>query len=516
MSDQGAAAPTGVAGRESFFGETTRLHRASLAALFLTALVVRLIDFKEPPLDYHPTRQLRGALISREIYYQWQPSADRAVRESSIDAAQGEPKYEPPLLEGLVALSYLVTGGEHLWLARIWSIFFWLVGGVFIYKLGRRITSSDGGLVSAAYYLFLPFGVLASRSFQPDPLMVMLLTMTAYSLIRWSDLRTWRWAVLTGLVAGLTVLVNGRPAPIVGLMLVGVILTLGPIRRLIREPQVWAMVGLAAVLPAVYYVGFTGEGSLGWISAYSTGMAGLLRDPSLYARWFLFLDELVYMGLALVGVAGIALLARTAKGLLIGLWIGYVIYGLALPYTIYTHDYYNLPIVPIIALCLAPIGSLLLERMSRLRREWKVFVIAIAVFGVGYQAWLARTALLATDYRSEPLGWVKMGRELPRDGSIIALTHDYGARVAYYGWRRVALWPTRQDFAFYQLQGRNTAGDFDSEFEQRTRGYDYFLVTLLGELDEQVALKEKLVDEFPLAIDGDGYLLFQLRSDATP
>ena len=67
-----------------------------------------------------------------------------------------------------------------------------------------------------------------------------------------------------------------------------------------------------------------------------------------------------------------------------------------------------------------------------------------------------------------------MGRELPKDAAIIALTHDYGARVAYYGWRRVDLWPTRQDFAFYRLQGHNAAADFDAEFANRTANYDYF------------------------------------------
>ena len=507
-----ASPPEGVP-QASFSRESSNLFRAGLALMFLTALGLRLIDFSEPPLDYHPTRQLRGALIARSMYYQWVPSADPAVRESAIDTARGEPEYEPPLLEALVALSYLLTGGEHLWLARIWSILFWLVGGIFIYKLGRRLTSSDGGLVSLAYFLYLPFGVLASRSFQPDALMVMLLTISAYSLIRWSEIRTWRWAILTGFVAGLTVLVKGRPAPIVGGMLVGVILALGPIKRTIRQPQVWSILALAILPPAIYYVGLTGGGTLGWISAYSTGVAGLLLDPSLYSRWFIFLDKLAYLGLALVGVAGIALLSRRSKGLLVGLWTGYVFYGLALPYTIYTHDYYSLPIVAIIALSLAPIGSLILGQMSHLRREWRVFVIGIGIFGLSYQAWLARTALLGTDYQSEPLGWVKMGRELPSDGRIIALTHDYGARVAYYGWRRVALWPTRADFAFYQLQGRNLSGDFDTEFDDRTSDYDYFLVTLLGELDEQAMLKEKLFTEFPLAIDGDGYLLFDLNPE---
>jgi hypothetical protein len=107
-----------------------------------------------------------------------------------------------------------------------------------------------------------------------------------------------------------------------------------------------------------------------------------------------------------------------------------------------------------------------------------------------------------------------MGRELPTEGSIIGLTHDYGARIAYYGWRRVAVWPTTQDFVLFDLQGRGRSADFEAEFEQRTRGYDYFLVTLFGEFEAQSALREKLVGSYPLEIDGDGYLLYRLTEDS--
>jgi len=48
----------------------------------------------------------------------------------------------------------------------------WLLGGLALYALARRIASADGALVALLYYLFLDFGVIASRSFQPDPLMV--------------------------------------------------------------------------------------------------------------------------------------------------------------------------------------------------------------------------------------------------------------------------------------------------------------------------------------------------------
>ena len=136
--------------------------------------------------------------------------------------------------------------------------------------------------------------------------------------------------------------------------------------------------------------------------------------------------------------------------------------------------------------------------------------MAVGISLIAYRSWLVRSGILGTDYYAEPAGWVNMGEDLPDLGSIIGLTHDYGARVAYYGWRNVAVWPTGQDYAFYELQGR-TQGKFEEEFEARAIGYDYFLVTLFGELENQPLLKQKLFDEYPIAVEGEGYLLFDLR-----
>ena len=501
---------TEFAEQATFFGRSRLLLGLTLAFLFLIGLSLRSLQFTEPPLDYHPTRQLRGALISRALYYRWLPSADSATRAIAIDSAKGEPQYEPPIQDALVALSYMIAGGEYLWLGRMWSILFWLIGGWFVYLLASRISSTDGGVIAVAYYLFLPLGVLVSRSFQPDALMVMLLVITAYALLMWSDERTWTWAIVAGLSAGLTVLVKGRPLPIIAAMLAGIMLSAGKPTDTIRDGKAWSILGLSALLPAFYYIGVIGRGTAGILKAYSIGLAGLLLDPAFYIRWLNFFDGLLFLNLAFIGVVGIVLLRKQPRGLMLGLWFGYVLYGLALPYTIYTHDYYNLPAVPIVALSLAPLAALLLARVARLQLGWQLFVVAVGVTLIAYRAWLVRSGIMGTDYFAEPAGWIAMGEELPAQGSIIGLTHDYGARVAYYGRRSVAVWPTGQDYAFYALQGGNK-GTFDEEFETRAKGYDYFLVTLMGELENQPLLKQKLFDQFPLAAEGDGYLLFDLR-----
>ena len=55
-------------------------------------------------------------------------------------------------------------------------------------------------------------------------------------------------------------------------------------------------------------------------------------------------------------------------------------------------------------------------------------LIAIVVFVIGYQAWIARSDLVAqaADYRREPAYLENMAKAIPADANLIGLTQDYG------------------------------------------------------------------------------------------
>jgi len=101
---------------------------ACVIAIFVLGTGLRFLDLTDPPLDFFPQRQLRGAIIARGIYYQLLPSADPTLRDQAVYLANTMDPREPSVFEGLVAVTYLITGGEHLWIARIYSILFWLLG----------------------------------------------------------------------------------------------------------------------------------------------------------------------------------------------------------------------------------------------------------------------------------------------------------------------------------------------------------------------------------------------------
>ncbi|MBK9207014.1 MAG: glycosyltransferase family 39 protein [Anaerolineales bacterium] len=165
------------------------------SALFIIFLalggLLRLLDITDPPLDFQPSRQLRNSLVAREIYYSLLPSATTEQREASATFALSVGKYEPPVIETIVAITYLFTGGENIASARVWETLFWLAAGVALFDLMRRAISPWAALAGLAYYLVLPFSVQASRSFQPDPLMTSAFVIGIYFLYRWSESYTW-------------------------------------------------------------------------------------------------------------------------------------------------------------------------------------------------------------------------------------------------------------------------------------------------------------------------------------
>ena len=140
---------------------------ASLIFLFALGGFLRLLDLTDEPLDFQPSRQLRNSLVAREIYYSVLPSATDEQKILSSSFADSVGKYEPPVIESIVAYSYFLTGGENIAIARIWLTIFWLIAGIALFDLMKRVVAPWSALIALAFYFVLPFSVQASRSFNP-------------------------------------------------------------------------------------------------------------------------------------------------------------------------------------------------------------------------------------------------------------------------------------------------------------------------------------------------------------
>ncbi len=512
--------------QKSFFASSRLFLGVTLFFLFAIALAIRAYDITDLPLDFHPTRQLFSAAKARGMYYETLTDVPEWQREFAIQQWKTKVTIEPEIMERLAAFIYRFTG-EQLWIPRLISSLVWLVGGIFVYLLARDMVSVDGGVLALAFYLFAPYGIFASRSFQPDPLMVTLIVAFWWLIYRWSDSplpvghvpervegrgvrANWTFAILAGLVGGLAIFVKFVAAFFVVGGALGALLGRFKLRELVRDPQVWA-IGLLGLLPGAAWILY---GKL-FAGLFDEGMSGrfvpaLLASPLFYLQWQTKAAA-VAGGIGLMlGLLGLLLVReRSRRVFLFGLWGAYVVFGLYFNYHISTHDYYSLPLVPIVALSLAPLGDRFFAYLGEARQGWvRSAVFVILLYGVLSTVWSVRNEMKSVDYRPQVARWAEIREALGSGASFVALTEDYGNRMAYWGWMKAPLWPSSGDL--YQADVRGNQRDIEALFSKISAQKAFFLVTDLEDLAKQPELQAQLA-HYPLFERGDDYLIYDLK-----
>ena len=203
---------------------------------------------------------------------------------------------------------------------------------------------------------------------------------------------------------------------------------------------------------------------------------------------------------------------RGLRSFLYGIWGAYILFGLFFNYHIATHDYYHLPLLPIVGLSLAPLGDWFFTRLKETTiQPWaRIGVAVILIFGLFSVLWDVRNQMKAVDYRPEAAMWAEIGAQFDEKARIVALTQDYGSRLEYWGWRESANWPYLGDAGFANIRGGTFT--FEDLFNRYSSKMSYFLVTDFDEFNKQPELKERLFSFYPVSAQGDGYLIFDLKN----
>jgi hypothetical protein len=494
----------------SFFASSRLTLIITLVVLFGLGLGIRLFDLTDLPLDFHPTRQLLSALKARGMYYQSSPGLPDWQRKMAIQQWKTRAEVEPEVFERLVATTYRVTGVQ-LWVARIYASLFWIMGGVFLLLLIRDLVSMDAAVIGTAYYLFLPYAAVASRSFQPDPLMVMLMVAFWWMVLRWSRTQTWSWAILAGALGGLAIFIKFVSAFFVIGAAVACALPHFKRGALLRKPQVWVMTVLG-ILPAAAYI-FYGVVLNGFLGRQFGGrfIPALLLSPINYVQWASMANAAAGGLAIMLGLLGLVIARdRTVRTFLIGLWGAYLLFGLFFDYHVATHDYYHLPLIAIVAVSLAPLAGAVMSYLANAtaRPVLRLLALASLLYGLLGVAWDVRAQLKSVDYRPQAAMWAQIGDVLGHGPNVVALTQDYGSRLAYWGWQNAIIWPNSGDIDYHDVRGG--AFKFPELFSRLTTGNTYFLVTDFAELDRQPGLKERLAG-FTIWAQGDGFTIYDLQ-----
>jgi 4-amino-4-deoxy-L-arabinose transferase-like glycosyltransferase len=480
---------------------------------FLLGLAVRLYDLTDLPLDFHPTRQLHSALIARGMFYQDLSDSPEWQHERAVSQWKAEGLIEPQIMQHLTAFTYRLIGAPELWAARLWAIFFWSLGGIFLVFLARDIAGLPGAALAVVFYMLWPYTAIASRAFQPESLSVASLILALWLSYRWIQNPTMSKALAAGLACGIAIYIKSTIVFLLAPAVAGLVLSTLSLRSAFKNLQVWLVAGLAILPYAIYHIyGVYVLGLLGEQYALRF-FPNLWIDLTWYLRWINEMNHVIPLEIFLFAIGGALVLSKKpAFGLFLGFFIGYILYGFVFSYHISTHDYYHLPLMVPVSLGLGLVFSELVDAMQEKRKIFSTVVIVLFIVGfMALKAWDVRVTLKRSDYRSEPAFWANLGEELGRDARVTGLMTDYGYRLAYWGWLTVEPWLGTADINVRELAGAEI--DLQGELESRLGENDYFVITQFGEYNNQPFPREYLEENYPLVIDREDVIAFDLRQN---
>jgi hypothetical protein len=506
-----------------------------LGMVFVSALCLRLYRIGEPLFDFVPVRQYHCALLARG-FYEW-------LLTGNLKTFPPDGIIEPPILEGLASLFYLIIGGEHLWIPRVLSAVFWMVGGFFLYLIARKIASANAALFAVAFYLFDPAVVLPSRAFMPDPLLIMMLILSVYTIVRYHERPTAGRLVVAILASSMALFVKPGIClfQIFGAFVAPMVHRKGSLRTL-TSAHLYLFTVLVLLPIGLYYVYGTMIG--GFLQGQVQGkiVPQYLLETYFWRGWLEQIGAMVGLIGFVGGVFGIVLLRPgLPRALVAGMWVGYLLFGLVFTYHIHTHDYYSLQLVPLVALSLGPVWDKAWGYLGRGTHGYyrRGVVLALIVLAVGLSVFGQRTAILGIVHQgegSEPFPGRYVGSVLIADYGARASTYrkigdivdhsprtifsaaDFGYPLLYYGRLQGEYWPTPDMVAWWRSRERvkSHLGGATNRRELFEQWYsetspEYFIVIKSEGWRDDRALRRLLLRHFPKIASNRDYLVFDLR-----
>jgi hypothetical protein len=431
------------------FGHNSHWLKICLFVMFLLATLVRLDEIKAP--GHLLDREYTSAIFARAYYFADNEKVEDWRRDIAVIARNQQPVLEPPLLDYMVSIVYRIMGREELYFARYLTNTFWLIGGIFIFLITRKLLSIDEAFIATAYYLFVPMGIIISRSFQPDSLMMMLFLFSLYLLVLYFEVPSTKRLLSAAILTGVTLLL--RPLIIFAIFFAYLAFS-------VHRNQNWKKIidlplvtfGVISLLPSILYYGhgILFAGFMRWKISTSF-MPYLLTKKDFWLGWFNnIVDVAEFMPLFLTILGFFLIKNRKLQYLIVGLAVSFVVFSVTFTYHIHTHPYYHIQLFPIIGLCLAPsIISIVQPLRQAAGKFWWAPVVGGFLFAsyIGYRE--VRGNLYQTRLEDPAVAW-EIGELIHHSPRTVYVAFYYGVPLEYYGEFGGAPWPVRIEDEFYR------------------------------------------------------------------
>lgn len=401
-----------------------------LVLILLGSFSVRLYKFNNPIADWHSWRQADTSAVSRNFAIQGfdllHPRFDDLSNvPSGKDNPNGYRFVEFPIYNlaqgGLfVVFDYFTL---EQW-GRLVTIFSSLLTIIFIYGIVRRHASGNAALLASFFFGFLPYSIYYGRSILPDTSMVMSITGAIYFFDAWLvNEKKWQYYIAAFLFACLAFLL--KPFSLFFTLPIMCLAYQKYGLSLFMKWYLWLF--LLSVVPLLWW--------RFWIEQFPEGIPvsswlfneGNIRFKGAFFYW-LFAERL---GNLILGYWGIALLVLG----LIGKQVHYkshlfflsfvascLLYLVVIARGNVQHDYYQITILPTVAILLGLGGSFLLSASSEyIHKKTSLVLLVLCTLAMIGFSWYSVRDYFNINNQSIITAGTAVDRIAPKDARVIAL-----------------------------------------------------------------------------------------------
>lgn len=431
-----------------------------LLLILIGAFIVRLYKFDAPVADWHSWRQVDTSAVSRtfvqegfDVLRPKFPDLSKGV--SLIDNPQGYRFVEFPIYNVAQAGLFIMFDRWTLeeW-GRLVTIFSSLVSLIFLYALVAKYINQRAGLMAAFFFAFIPYNIYFGRTILPDQSMIAALLGGTYFFSNWIERSKFSILNLQFLFA---------------LFFIVLALLLKPYALFFSLPmvylawhqfgfgflkkwQLWFFLILVTLPLIVWHEWMAQKEFIQGVPRNNWLFNGNgIRFKGAFFHW-LFADRigrliLGYWGLPFVVLGIFRKINKKENWLFFYFIVSSLIYMTVLATGNIQHDYYQVLIVPTLAIFFAKGMDLIFERKDIFNRWVSVLTIIVAIIFMLSFGWFAVRDYYSIQHPNVIVAGRAVDKLTPKDAKIIA---PYGGDTTFLYYTNRKGWPvfdrTLKDF----------------------------------------------------------------------
>jgi 4-amino-4-deoxy-L-arabinose transferase-like glycosyltransferase len=320
--------------------------------IFVLTFIPRLYRLNNPVADWHSWRQADTAAVARNFatsrFNLFYPQADSIMSNNGLGLNNPERLFinEFPFYNAIVAVLYQQFGINTA-IARFVSVVFASLGAVFLYLLATRLFGQKIGLVAGLYYALNPYNVYYGRVIMPEPAFISLSITSLYLCLVWVKSQKWSHAIIFALILALAML--AKPYAI----FMGIPMAYWVIvnkTKILKNKQLYLIL-LVSLIPLALWRRHHNLIPEGTFNSHWLYNETNIRFTGAFFRWLIFerLNRLIFAtgGFVLLIIGLLKSYQDKTKALIFAWFISIVLYMTIFAMGNVTHDYYQLPIMPV-------------------------------------------------------------------------------------------------------------------------------------------------------------------------